>query len=98
MKDLRNSYKETARNYIAQNLNWLGLTNLDESELSHITNLAASVMMTRDNYMMGGGFVQAVVENDLEQAISRADGTAIKGLKTFTVIKRNCYINENVEA
>jgi hypothetical protein len=55
-------------------------------------------MMTRDNYMMGGGFVQAVVENDLEQAISRADGTAIKGLKTFTVIKRNCYINENVEA
>lgn len=98
MKDLRNSYKEAANDYISKNMDWLGLTNLNESELSHITNLASSVMMTRDKYLMGGGFVQAIIENDLEQAISRADSTAIKGLKTFTVIKRNCYINENVEA
>ena len=98
MKDLRNSYRETASNYITRNMDWLGLTGLDESELSHITNLASSVMMTRDKYMMGGGFVQAVVENDLEQSISRADGTAIKGLKTFAAVKRNCYLNETVDA
>jgi hypothetical protein len=95
MKDLRNSYKETAKDYISKNMNWLGLTNLNESEVSHIIDLASSVMMTRDKYMMGGSFVQSIVENNLEQAISRADDTAIKGLKTFTVINKNCYINEN---
>jgi hypothetical protein len=97
MKDLRNSYKEAAKDYISENMNWFGLTNLNESELSHIINLASSVMMTRDKYMMGGSFVQSVVENNLEQAVSRADDTAIKGLRTFTFIKNNCYINENVE-
>lgn len=93
MTDLRNSYKETASNYINRNLEWLGLTGLDNKELVHITDLASSVMMTRDKYMMGGSFVQAIVDNDLEQAISRADNTAIKGLKTFAAVKRNCYLN-----
>ena len=39
----------------------------------HIVEVMASAMMTRDKVMMGGSFVEAVVKNDLEEVISRAD-------------------------
>ena len=98
MKYLVDLYRKTAFSYIDKNLDWLGLSNLTADEISHIKNLASSVMMTRDKYILGGGFVQAVIDNNLEQAINRADNTAIKGLKAFVIIKNNCYVNETVGA
>jgi hypothetical protein len=46
--------------------------------------------MTRDKVMMGGSFVQAVVDNNLREAINRADDTCIKYLKFFSIINWNC--------
>jgi hypothetical protein len=47
----------------------------------HIIEVMASAMMTRDNVMQGGSFVQAVVKNDLAQAISCADASCLANIK-----------------
>jgi hypothetical protein len=59
-------------------------------EDQHAIDVAASVLMTRDKVMMGGSFVQAVVDNNLREAINRADDTCIKYLKFFSIINWNC--------
>jgi hypothetical protein len=45
--------------------------------------------MTRDNVLLGGSFVQAIVDNDLRNAIGRADEICIKHLKTFVLVNHN---------
>ena len=41
----------------------------------HLVSVAASILMLRDGIQSGGGFAQAVINNDLEGAINRADMT-----------------------
>lgn len=55
------------------------------------TKMVASIMMHRDGNWQGGGFVEAVCENDLYAAITRADNTSLKYLKLYTLAKRNCF-------
>ena len=40
--------------------------------------------------LMGGSFAQAIVDNNLREAINRADDTCIKYLKFFSIINYNC--------
>jgi hypothetical protein len=65
-----------------------------ENPSIHIIDIMASVMMTRDNYMMGGSFVQSVVNNDLYGAINRADKECLANLKLIVATKHNCYLNQ----
>jgi hypothetical protein len=58
-------------------------TPLAKENEDHIKNLAISVLMTRDKVQIGGGFVSAIVNNDLIEAVSRADSSAILGLRFF---------------
>jgi hypothetical protein len=60
---------------------------------SHIIHVMASIMLTRDNELQGGSFVQAIVNNDLDEAISRADDECIKHLKMFSIAKRFFHVN-----
>jgi hypothetical protein len=61
----------------------------------HTINMMVSIMCTRDkSSYAGGGFVEAVCENNLYQAISRADSSNLKVLKLLVLCHRNCYINE----
>jgi len=53
--------------------------------------MVASIMMHRDGNWQGGSFVEAVCENDLYAAITRADNTSLKYLKLYVLAKRNCY-------
>ena len=59
----------------------------------HVCDIAASVMMTRDNVLIGGSFVRAVIDNNLEQAVNRADSVCIRNL-VFFVYCRN-YVHKN---
>lgn len=59
----------------------------------HVCHIAASIMMTRDKVLLGGSFVQAVVDNNLEQAVNRADSVCIGNL-VFFVYCRN-YVHKN---
>ena len=45
--------------------------------------------MTRDSELQGGSFVQAILRNDLEEAVNRADNTCINYLRFFVGIKNN---------
>ena len=58
----------------------------------HQIDTMISVMLHRDDIMKGGGFVEAIANNDLYNAISRADVENFQNLKLVTL----CYRNNNI--
>ena len=72
-------YKQTSKDYASQ---W-GIVD------DHVINIGASILMTRDSELQGGSFVQAILRNDLEEAVNRADNTCINYLRFFVGIKNN---------
>jgi hypothetical protein len=51
-----------------------------------------STMMTKDNVLQGGSFVQAVVKNNLRDAISNADADCSKHLRIITLCANFCNV------
>ena len=74
------------------------LNDYEETASNHIIEIMISVMMTRDNLIQGGSFVQAVVNNDLRKAVTRADKECTTHLRIITLCANECYveIEENV--
>ena len=63
-------------------------------ELSqHQIDTMISVMLHRDEIMVGGSFVEAVANNDLYSAISRADVENFQNLKLVTLCFKNNHIH-----
>ena len=63
-----------------------------DKDKEHVCDIAASVMMTRDNVLLGGSFVQAVVDNNLEKAVNRADSICIRNLVFFVYCKNFVHL------
>lgn len=64
-----------------------------EDVSEHILDIMVSIMVTRDkSSYAGGGFVQAIVDNDLYLSVSRADSECSKHLKLLAMCKYNCFI------
>ena len=84
--DIREQYRERAIEFAKE---W-------QTEVSdHIIDIMVSIMATRDKTSYaGGGFVQAVVENNLYLAMSRADSDCRKNIFLLTMCKQNCFLNE----
>jgi hypothetical protein len=68
------------------------LNDYEETVSEHIIEIMISVMMTRDNLIQGGSFVQAVVDNNLRKTVSRADAECIKNLKIIALCANDCYV------
>lgn len=85
--DIRNKYRTAVIQYANK-----ATQGAPVSE--HVIDLMISVMMTRDAYLQGGHFVQAICDNDLFQAINRADTEALAHLKLFVQIYHYCYIEQ----
>ena len=84
--DIREQYRERAIQFAKE---W------KEDVSEHIIDIMVSIMATRDKSSYpGGGFVQAVVENNLYLAMSRADMDCRKNLFLLTMCKANCFLNE----
>ena len=79
-QDFRNSAIE-AVDYYFKGFSYPSKSNFHDSEISHVTDIVASVFMTKYGYRQGGGFVQAVIANNLSQAFSRADSTIVRALR-----------------
>lgn len=79
-QDFRTSATE-AVNYYFTSFAYPNRASFSDSEISHVTDIVASIFMTKYNYRQGGGFVQSVIDNNLSQAFSRADGTIVRALK-----------------
>ena len=86
--DIVKEYTEFAKQYAEV---YYGVTD------SHITNIIASVLMTRDGVgIKGGSFVQSVVDNDLFQAISRADSKCYQHLKVIAAANKFAYLQQKM--
>jgi len=60
-----------------------------------ILSIMVSIMCTRDkSSYAGGGFVQAVVDNNLYLALSRADMDCRNNIYLLAMCNANCYVNE----
>ena len=82
--DIREQYRERAIQFAKE---W------NENVSEHIIDIMVSIMATRDktSYPVGG-FVEAVVANNLFLAMSRADMDCRKNLFLLTMCKANCYL------
>jgi hypothetical protein len=85
-----NNWQETRDSYRQAVVHFLNRYNEEVSE--HIIDVMISVMMTRDNVLQGGSFVQAVINNDLKDAISRADTECLKHLRIITLCANFCNV------
>lgn len=82
--DIREKYRERAVQFAKE---WQ--TEVTE----HNLDIMVSIMATRDKTSYtGGGFVEAVVANNLYQAASRADGDNLRVLKLLVMCNANCFI------
>lgn len=65
-----------------------------QTEVSdHILDIMVSIMCTRDkSSYAGGGFVEAVVDNNLYLAMNRADTECRNNIFILTMCKANCYV------
>lgn len=83
--DIREQYREKALQFAKD---WGYVTVSD-----HILNIMVSIMATRDKTSYaGGGFVEAIVSNNLYLAVSRADSECSQHLKLLTLCCNNCYL------
>jgi hypothetical protein len=82
--DIREQYRERAIQFAKE---W------DTEVSEHILDIMVSIMATRDKTSYaGGGFVQAVVANNLYLAMNRADMDCRKNLFLLTMCNMNCYL------
>ena len=84
--DIREQYRERAIQFAKE---W------DIEVSNHIIDIMVSIMCTRDkSSYAGGGFVEAVVANNLYLALSRADSDCRNNIFLLTMCKANCFINQ----
>jgi hypothetical protein len=84
--------REVVREYFTQNGTPENLGSMFQSddEIEHIIEIGTSILMTKWGIgYPGGSFVQAIVDNDLQEAIGRADSVNIKALKFYVQLKYN---------
>ena len=91
---MNNDWQETRDSYRQAVVHFLNRYNEEVSE--HIIDVMISVMMTRDNVLQGGSFVQAVVANNLKESISRADTECGKHLRIISLCCSYCYVDSEM--
>jgi hypothetical protein len=72
--------------------------DLSDEEYIHIIQLATSVLLNRDGILPGGHFVQSICNNNLKDAVNRADSTAIKGIKFFVYCYNNLHPSNQISS
>ncbi len=82
-EEIRNNYKETVIEF---------LNRYQENVPGHVIDVMISIMMTRDDILTGGSFAKAVCNNDLKEAITRADIQCIKHIRIITLCYHYCFV------
>ena len=82
--DIREQYRQRAIEFAKE---W-------EVEVSeHNLDIMVSIMATRDKTSYaGGGFVEAVVANDLVGCVTRADSDNLRIIKLLALTNYQCYL------
>jgi len=93
MYDLLKNYTEAVENAYPK-VKDIFIGELSIEEYIHTIQLGASVLMNRDGIRPGGHFAEAICNNNLRDAVNRADSTAIKGLKFFVYCYNNIHLSK----
>jgi hypothetical protein len=91
---MENTWEETRNKYREAVIHFLN--RYGETVSEHIIDVMISVMMTKDNVLQGGSFVQAVIDNNLREAFSRADADCIKNLRIITLCANFCNVEHEI--
>ena len=86
---MENTWEETRNKYRMAAVHFANRYGVEVSE--HVIDVMISAMMTRDKVLQGGSFVQAVISNNLKDAISNADADCSKNLRIITLCANFCY-------
>jgi hypothetical protein len=82
--------REVVSDYLSKNKEYVGLNRITELQTNHIIDVGTSILCTKwEIGYAGGGFVQAVVNNDLRNAFGRADSTSIRALQFYCQLMYN---------
>lgn len=88
-------YSSSVSEYIQSNSVTRELFNtFNQDGQNHIIRIGASVLMTKTGYRQGGGFVQAVIANDLLGAFNRADSTMQRAMQIIVTINAYCELKK----
>jgi hypothetical protein len=60
---------------------------------SHVVDVMTSLLMTRDKIWVGGDFVQAVISNNLREAVLRADDVIVNHIKHMVIARDNFHLD-----
>ena len=85
------SYNELEDKYNQEVVKWL-VANNKTNVSEHIIDIITSVLMTRTKVKIGGDFAQAVVNNDLNGAIGKADSEVLNNLALIVKANHNIDI------
>jgi len=80
---------EVVENFVDENISTIQ-GSITMSEIEHVINIGTSIMCNKWGIKYdGGGFVDAVLENNLSKAVGRADNTNAKALKLYCQMMYN---------
>ena len=87
---METNWEETRNKYRMAAVHFANRYGVEVSE--HVIDVMISAMMTKDSVLHGGSFVQAVINNDLRDAISRADKDCLTHLRIITLCANFCNV------
>jgi hypothetical protein len=91
---MEDQIKSAVLSYTNRKLDSMLLGPITEGEKQHIIQLAIELVLSRENIKLtNADFIKAILDNNLESAISLSDSTSIKALKFLVMIKKWCHIN-----
>jgi hypothetical protein len=62
----------------------------------HVVDVMTSLLMTRDKIWVGGDFVQAVISNNLREAVLRADDVIVNHIKHMVIARDNFHLDNRL--
>lgn len=91
---MEDQIKVAVLSYANRKMDSMLLAPITEGEKQHIIHLATELVLSRENIKLTNiEFIKAILDNNLESAISLSDSTNIKALKFLVMIKKWCHIN-----
>jgi hypothetical protein len=91
LKQLSETFASVIDEYEQRAVEFCKERGLDDVS-KHIIKIMTSIMMTRDNVLLGGSFVRSVVNNNLYDAIIHADKECYQNLKLLVLVNKHCYL------
>ena len=86
-KDIQLQYRELVEKR-SEDYRWHHLT-------VHVQDVMVSMLMTRDKIWKGGDFTQAILANNLGEAVRRADDEMAKHLKHMVIARDNFFLGQD---